>query len=66
MIQVDTNEFRYALTVNYYGDRHTTMYRRHDVMMSAVRYALNAGSIIESVETLESAIRADAMARGQW
>ena len=68
-MQVSTEE-RFALTVAI-GSPHdpyicTTMYSSHVHLMMMVDYWLKHGERIVSVETLESAIRRDAMERGVW
>lgn len=66
MIQA-TTEQRYALTITApQQGKQTLMYAVHAVMMARVNDYLALDCQIVSVETLESAIRADAIARGQW
>ena len=67
-MQVSTEE-RYALT--FYGlfsdtKPVTIMYASHAVLMQRVNACISLGHRIVSVETLESAIRRDAMERGVW
>ena len=66
-MQVSTEE-RFALTVSLprTNSRVTKMYSAHSIMIWAVNAFLDAGWQIVSVETLESAIRRDAMERGVW
>jgi hypothetical protein len=62
-----STENRYALALVVAGVNFTFMYSTHRHLMMMVNYYASAPSVrILHVETLESAIRADALARGVW
>lgn len=66
MIAVSTEE-RFALTMIISGTKFTLMYTTHAHLMMSVNYYIQSPTVrFVSVETLESAIRADALARGLW